>query len=88
MDNQLENKEQMEKEIILDNMNHVKEYINSINDVTYNYKLFNELLYIIHNEWLYNVKQIIKNAMNCSEININFSDINYDSSLLSLLKNS
>ena len=88
MDNQLEYKEQMEKKIILDNMNHVKEYINSINDVTYNYKLFNELLYIIHNEWLDNVKKIIKNAMKGSEININFSDINYDSSLLSLLKNS
>ena len=86
MDNQLENKEQMEKEIILDNMNHVKEYINSINDVTYNYKLFNESLYITHNEWLDNVKKIIKNAMKGSEININFSDINYDSSLLSLLK--
>jgi len=86
MDNQLENKEQMEKEIILDNMNHVKEYINSINDVTYNYKLFNESLYITHNEWLDNVKKIIKNAMNGSEININFSDINYDNSLLSLLK--
>ena len=78
----------MEKEIILDNMNHVKEYINSINDVTYNYKLFNESLYITHNEWLDNVKKIIKNAMKGSEININFSDINYDSSLLSLLKNS
>ena len=88
MDNQLEYKEQMEKEIILDNMNHVKEYINSINDVTYNYKLFNESLYITHNEWLDNVKKIIKNAMKGSEININFSDINYDSSLLSLLKNS
>ena len=86
MDNQLEYKEQMEKEIILDNMNHVKKYINSINDVTYNYKLFNESLYITHNEWLDNVKKIIKNAMNGSEININFSDIYYDSSLLSLLK--
>ena len=66
MDNQLEYKEQMEKEIILDNMNHVKEYINSINDVTYNYKLFNESLYITHNEWLDNAKKIIKNVINSS----------------------
>ena len=89
MDYQIENKEQMDKEIILDNMNHLNEFIDSTNEVTWNYKKFNEDLNIAHNRWLDYVRDKIKELENSSESNITFSGIKYDNSdsLLSILKN-
>ena len=89
MDYQIENKEQMDKEIILDNMNHLNEFIDSTNEVTWNYKKFNEDLNIAHNRWLDYVRDKIKESENSSESNITFSGIKYDNSdsLLSILKN-
>ena len=87
MDHQLENKEQMDNEILVDNMNQLTEFIKSTEEATINYKTYNEKLYTTHSQWLDYVKIQILEALKNSDSNINFSDINYDKSLLSLLNN-
>lgn len=87
MDNQLEEgKNQIEKDIILNNIKSISQFIKSSNEESIYYSLFNENLFQSHNNWLNNVKLKIKKGIDNSEPNINISDIDYDSKILSLIK--
>ena len=87
MEKKFEDKNDMEKEIILDSMNNVYQYIKLTNEDTLYFNLFNEYLFENHNEWLDNIKNQIKKGIdNNSDSNIKISDINYDNKIINLIK--
>ena len=87
MEKKFEYKNEMEKEIILDSMNNIYQYIKLTNEDTLYFNLFNEYLFENHNKWLDNIKnQFIKGIDNNSNSNINISDINYDDKLINIIK--
>ena len=91
MEQRIENKSKSQilskdKNDILFNMKNILNFINSKDEITYNYIQFNESLFINHNKWLDDIRKEIKEAIKNSEPNINISDMTYDNSLLSLLQ--
>ena len=76
-----------DKDIIKENINNISNFLNSTKEASQNYTLFNETLFINHNKWLDNIQSVIQKSIKNSEPNINISDINYDDSILSILKN-
>ena len=49
MESQLEDKKQMEKDILLNNMKNISQFIHSINEESQYFSLYNEKLYQNHN---------------------------------------
>ena len=89
MEKKIENKNLIlskDKNEILLNMKSISNFINSKDEITYNYIQFNETLFINHNKWLDDIRKEIKDSIKISEPNINISNIIYDNSLLSLLQ--
>jgi len=93
MERTIENKNKNKSKIlsknkndILMNIKSILNFINSKDEITYNFFQFNESLFINHKKWLEDIRKEIKDAIKSSEPNINISDINYDNSLLSLLQ--
>ena len=91
MEGRIENKSKSkilskDKNEILFNMKSILNFINSKDDITYNYMQFNESLFINHTKWLDDIRKEIKESIKRSEPNINISDMIYENSLLSLLQ--
>ena len=75
-----------DKNDILFNMKSILNFINSKDEITYNYIQFNESLFLNHTKWLDHIRKEIKESIKNSDPNINISDMSYDNSLLTLLQ--
>ena len=86
MEKQPENQKEIDKEIVLNDMINISQYIQSTNQASEYFNIFNELLYRNYKEWLDEVKINIQKGLKNSDQNINISDLNYDNNLLILIK--
>ena len=86
MDSQLENKQQMEKDILLNDLNNISQFIHSTNEASQYFSLYNEKIYQNHNKWLDDFKTKIIKGIDNSDQNITISDINYDNQIIDLIK--
>ena len=78
--------EKHDKEIITSNISTISKFIESSNEDTQNYLLFNETLFLNHNSWLEKIKSQIRQSIREQNSNINFTDINYNQEILNLLQ--
>ena len=86
MENQLQDQKQMEKDILLNNMNNISQYIKSTNEEIQYFSLFNEYLFQNHSKWLDGFKIKIIKGIDNYEKDINIPDINYDNKISKLIK--
>ena len=86
MDSYTQEKIPIEKEMLLNSMKDISNYLNSINQQSQYYILFNETLFQNNNKWLDDIKYQIKNLLSNKNQKIIIPDIKYDNKIKSLIR--